>query len=116
MRTVEVIFHREDGIWWAEAKEDGELYGASSSSLAELRSLVAEGLEFMLDEPVQVDERRADGPSLSWLSKPGVVEASRGDRIGRTTKRGWRGGRRGFVAQSNTMGMKPDTKKVGATA
>jgi predicted RNase H-like HicB family nuclease len=56
MRTVTVIYHFEDGAWWAESTElPGFVAGAETFD--ETRNRVREGLEFDLGEPVEVDER-----------------------------------------------------------
>lgn len=55
MKTVTVVYHLEDGSWWAEADEvPGFVAGADT--FEETRDRVHEGLEFDL-EPVEVDER-----------------------------------------------------------
>lgn len=47
MEQITVRIHHDDGVWWAESPS---LPGFSSAadSLAELRSLVREGIEFAL--------------------------------------------------------------------
>lgn len=61
MRTVTVVLHQDPETgWWADSPDvDG--YTAADPDLQQLRQLVHEGLEFFLDEPVQVEERLADG-------------------------------------------------------
>lgn len=59
MRTVTVVYHLEDGSWWAEVDEvPGFVAGADTFD--ETRDRVREGLEFDLGEPVEVDERFDD--------------------------------------------------------
>jgi predicted RNase H-like HicB family nuclease len=55
MRTVHVIYHYEEGSWWAESP-DVIGWSAAGATFAEISANVAEGLEFFLDERVQVVE------------------------------------------------------------
>jgi predicted RNase H-like HicB family nuclease len=56
MRTLTVVFHYEDGSWWAETDEvPGFVAGAST--FQEARTLAREGLEFEFDDEVELDER-----------------------------------------------------------
>lgn len=52
---VSVVFHHEDGKWWAEAPDVPD-YVAGANTLDELRILVKEGLEFHLGRPVEIVE------------------------------------------------------------
>lgn len=52
---VSVVFHHEDGKWWAEAPDVPD-YVAGANTLDELRTLVKEGLEFHLGRPVDIVE------------------------------------------------------------
>lgn len=57
MSATQVIYHREDGVWWAESP-DVEGFGASADTLEELRPLVRQGLAFYLeDDGIGLDER-----------------------------------------------------------
>lgn len=65
MRTVTVVLHRDPDVgWWADSP-DVEGWTAADPDLGELRTLIQEGLEFFLDQPVSVDERVADGPLVA---------------------------------------------------
>lgn len=52
---VSVVFHHEDGRWWAEAPDVPD-YVAGANTLDELRALVKEGLEFRLERRVDIME------------------------------------------------------------
>lgn len=52
---VRMVFHFEDGSWWADS-EDVPGYYAGAGTLKELRERVREGLEFHLEEPVEISE------------------------------------------------------------
>lgn len=101
VRKVEVVFHHEAGMWWAEASEGGEHYAASASSLTELRATVAEGLEFMLDEPVEVDERRQTQVTLCH-GVGTLVAVTEGGGAVNFTRTPWR-----FVAGAPLSGWAP---------
>jgi len=59
MRAVAVVYHLEDGYWWAEA-DDAAGFVAGADTFDETRARVREGLEFELGEPIEVDERFDD--------------------------------------------------------
>lgn len=44
MRRVEVTFHNEDGLWWAEAELDADFY-AAGDTLAQTWALVREAAQ-----------------------------------------------------------------------
>lgn len=52
---VRVVYHFEDGSWWADS-EDAPGYYAGAESLEELRKLVHEGLEFHFEDSVNVSD------------------------------------------------------------
>ncbi|MGH3802178.1 MAG: type II toxin-antitoxin system HicB family antitoxin [Pseudonocardiaceae bacterium] len=52
---VSVLFHHEDGKWWAEAPDVPD-YVAGANTLNELKTLVREGLEFRLERRVEIVE------------------------------------------------------------
>jgi predicted RNase H-like HicB family nuclease len=52
---IAVVFHYEDGKWWAEAPDVPD-YVAWADTFDELRALVEEGLEFRLERPVEIVE------------------------------------------------------------
>jgi predicted RNase H-like HicB family nuclease len=59
METVTVIYHCEDGTWWAEAPRVPG-WTAAADSLNELTKLAEEGVRFALErEDVVVDNRLA---------------------------------------------------------
>jgi len=64
MRTVTVVYHLEDGSWWAEA-DDVPGFVAGADTFDETRARVHEGLEFDLGEPVEVDERFDDEATVA---------------------------------------------------
>jgi predicted RNase H-like HicB family nuclease len=58
MRTVVVVYHHEEGQWWAESPESGlEGFVAGGPTLDEARHQAQEGLEFYLKARVRIDER-----------------------------------------------------------
>jgi len=57
MRRVTVIYHYEDGNWWAESPDpDLATFVAGGRTLEETRSLAHEGAEFQLEEQVSLNE------------------------------------------------------------
>lgn len=56
MRDVTVVYHFEDGSWWAEADE-APGFVAGASTFEQMRTLTREGLALEFDEPVALDER-----------------------------------------------------------
>jgi predicted RNase H-like HicB family nuclease len=52
---VRVVYHFEDGSWWADS-EDAPGYYAGAEGLEELRKLVQEGLEFHFEDSVNVSD------------------------------------------------------------
>jgi len=81
MRSVTVVYHREDEGWWAESP-DVKGYTAADDSFAGLRKLVQEGLPFLLDvDAVHLSEQLADGATLyssfkSWPFRGGAARES----------------------------------------
>jgi len=66
MQNVKVIYHREPEGWWAESP-DVAGYTAADDAFGELRSLVHEGLPFVLDieaDDLQISEQMADGAPI----------------------------------------------------
>lgn len=55
-KSVRVAYHQEADSWWAESP-DVEGFVASGSDLSEVRHLVREGLEFYLDEEIELEEQ-----------------------------------------------------------
>lgn len=71
METVTVVYHYEDGTWWAEAPAvPGFVAGAPTFD--EMRALTHDGVAFALEEEVSLDERfdwpalAARGATTSW--------------------------------------------------
>lgn len=65
---VSVVFHHEDGKWWAEAPDVPD-YVAGADTIGELRALVQEGLEFALERRVEVVEIAAFDFTVTNRSK-----------------------------------------------
>jgi len=84
MRNVNVIYHREPEGWWAESP-DVAGYTAADDAFGQLRSLVFEGLPFMLNveaDELRITEQLADGAPIAdapagtvatWLRSLGAV-------------------------------------------
>jgi predicted RNase H-like HicB family nuclease len=57
MRQVTIVYHYEDGNWWADSPDpDLTTFIAGGRSLEETRRLAHEGAEFHLNEDVTVIE------------------------------------------------------------
>lgn len=52
---VRVVYHFEDGSWWADS-DDAPGYYAGADTLDQLRERVLEGLEFHFEDSVEVSE------------------------------------------------------------
>lgn len=52
---VRVVYHFEDGSWWADS-EDAPGYYAGAATLEQLRERVREGLEFHFEDSVEVTD------------------------------------------------------------
>lgn len=64
MATAVVVYHHEDGSWWAESS-DLPGYTAVADSFGDLRDLVIEGVPFFADdEDIEIVERLASGAAL----------------------------------------------------
>jgi predicted RNase H-like HicB family nuclease len=62
MRTVTVVYHCEDGAWWADSPDPGlETFVAGADTLDETRRLAGEGLEFFVGDKVALIETLEDG-------------------------------------------------------
>jgi len=65
MRNVTVVYHCEDGNWWADSPDPGlETFVAGGRSFEETRRLAWEGAEFHLGEEVTLLEMMEDGTSV----------------------------------------------------
>lgn len=57
MRLVTVVYHYEDGQWWADSPLAGlETFVAGGRDLQETRQLAREGAEFHLGTPIRLKE------------------------------------------------------------
>jgi len=73
VRKVNVVYHCEDGNWWADSPDDGlETFVAGGRSFEETRRLAWEGLEFHLEEEVSLIEVLEDGAPVD---APGYMTA-----------------------------------------
>jgi predicted RNase H-like HicB family nuclease len=57
--AVTVVYHYEDGLWWFESPDVPELSGGGNT-FREAQARATEGLTFVLDRPVKLDERLDD--------------------------------------------------------
>lgn len=77
MRTIHVVYHHEEGSWWAES-DDMPGWTAIGGSLREIRRLVREGIGIFF-EGVEIDLREsyADDPAalvadVHWITPAGT--------------------------------------------
>lgn len=71
-RTVHVIYHYEDGNWWANSPEV-ERWGAAAPEVDELVGLVLEGVPFALE---------SDDIEITHLPAPDLLDVFRGRTVG----------------------------------
>jgi predicted RNase H-like HicB family nuclease len=57
--VVTVVYHYEDGLWWFESPDVPELSGGGNT-FKEARARANEGVTFVLQRPVELDERLDD--------------------------------------------------------
>lgn len=68
MRSVTVVYHSEDGNWWADSPTPGlETFVAGGGALDETRRLAREGLEFYLGDEPLLTELYEGFPVLTYL-------------------------------------------------
>ncbi|MFT9007946.1 MAG: hypothetical protein ABF489_00390 [Bifidobacterium sp.] len=61
MKDVTIVYHHEDGVWWAESAEVPE-FSAAADTFGEIRKLALEGIDFTLDgTPTSIREKMDDG-------------------------------------------------------
>lgn len=101
MTPATVVYHHEDGTWWADSP-DVPGFTAVSDTLSELRQMVREGVPFYLDESeVELYEQNVDGTPVrdvrlsgpsAWVSASAALapssttSASRGGTAARMTR------------------------------
>ncbi|OII37102.1 hypothetical protein BIU98_16750 [Curtobacterium sp. MMLR14_010] len=71
MNSVTVVYHREDGAWWAESA-DAAGWTAAADTFAALQDLVRESLAFHFEtEDIKIEEKLDDGavltPPTGWF-------------------------------------------------
>ena len=83
VRNVTVIYHREDGVWWADSP-DMPGFSAAGDSFKETRELAIEGVPFYFDDDIPniLDERMENGARLMsgnvvFLQMPAAAGNSR---------------------------------------
>lgn len=54
METIRVIYHHEDGGWWAESP-DVERWYAAGDTYADVAELAAEGIPFALGHDAELE-------------------------------------------------------------
>jgi len=54
METIRVIYHHEDGSWWAESP-DVERWYAAADTYAEVVALAEEGIPFALEGEAEIE-------------------------------------------------------------
>ena len=61
-RQVNITYHREDGVWWAES-DDMPGFSAAGDTFAETRKNVWEGVDFYFNDhqPTSITEYTDDG-------------------------------------------------------
>lgn len=78
MRQITVIYHQEDGVWWAETS-DLPGFSSAADSVGELRKLTHEGISIALDgAPHMILEVSASQPAVPTQQAAGAssVQAS----------------------------------------
>ncbi|MBX6391227.1 MAG: DUF1902 domain-containing protein [Frankia sp.] len=61
MDEIAVVYHEEDGLWWAESG-DVPGWAAGGDSLTQVRERVRDGLRFFLGrDDIAIDERLPTG-------------------------------------------------------
>lgn len=74
MHTVTVVYHVENGTWWADSPDPGlKTFVAGSGTLDETRRLAAEGLEFFLTDRVTLIEVFENGTPVDDPLVPHIV-------------------------------------------
>lgn len=75
MRRVTVVYHYEDGNWWADSPDpELETFVAGGRNLDETRKLAQEGAEFHLGTAVTLTELFDPQHVVTWLDlQPGPV-------------------------------------------
>ena len=69
MKKVKIIYHREDGIWWAES-DDVPDFSAAADTFHDIRKLALDGIDFTLDgAPTSITEQMEDGSLI-----PSIVD------------------------------------------
>jgi predicted RNase H-like HicB family nuclease len=68
-KTVRVIFHHEDGSWWAESPDVDRWY-AAGDSYAEVAKLAKEGIPFALTAAIEelLDATRFHDSDLNHMT------------------------------------------------
>jgi predicted RNase H-like HicB family nuclease len=65
METIRVIYHHEDGAWWAESPDVDRWY-AAGDTYAEVAELAEEGISFALErEDVELEHYVPVGEPLA---------------------------------------------------
>jgi predicted RNase H-like HicB family nuclease len=68
MHKVTVVYHCEDGGWWAESSSPGlETFVAGGGSLEEAKRMAREGLEFHLGGQVKLTELFEPASVVTYL-------------------------------------------------
>ncbi|KFI92479.1 hypothetical protein BISA_0881 [Bifidobacterium saguini DSM 23967] len=64
-RQVNITYHREDGVWWAES-DDMPGFSAAGDTFAETRKNVWEGVDFYFNDnqPTSIIEYTDDGAKI----------------------------------------------------
>lgn len=76
MTRVHVIYHYDDGSWWADSP-DVERWSAAADDVAELVDLVVEGVPFALER---------DDVEITHLPAPDLMQVFAGGTIGAPTR------------------------------
>jgi len=64
METIRVIYHHEDGAWWAESP-DVERWYAAGDTYAEVAGFAAEGIPFALGHDAELEHYVPVGEPLA---------------------------------------------------
>lgn len=97
LTSVNVIYHYEDGSWWADSPDIAR-WSAAASEITDLVELVVEGVPFALE---------SDDVDITHTPAPDLIDVFRGRTVG---------GRLRLDVSAAFRGLLPDPPRVAAPA